>query len=380
MYNHFSKYAIYTFLILVTGCTGIVLHQELILNDKDWVMTGGSPTQQNVALSVVSPPLSLLWSYNCDAGIGYLSMSAADAVLFVNTLQGEMMSIDISSGGRLGRLNFLGKEANTTPMINRNNVILAFAGDDKHSLLSYDLLNEAITWRTNLGCLQTSPVSKDDYIYVGSLDGNEYKIRKLDGGIAWSCNVRSPIHSTCCITDAYIIFGADNGYLYCLNINSGTEKWKYKTGESIFTTPLAFDNQVFAGSYDSIYYCIDLSNGQPKWSRNMGTKILSGSTLFNAKAVIFGGIDGNLYSLNVADGTVNWSYHTKGVITSTPVTSGSNIYFSSFDQNVYCVNGSDGKMIWNYTLDGKGKASPIVWHDFLFAADDNNVYCFTKAK
>jgi outer membrane protein assembly factor BamB len=374
------KHVRWVILLLISGCSSVILNQQIVISDKDWLMAGGSALQQNISTSVLSPPLTLLWTYNCDAGIGNLALSAADAVLFVNTLQGEMFSFDISSGGRLGHLNFLGKEANTTPVINKNNIILAFAGDDKRSLLSYDVLDAAVTWRTNLGFLQTSPVLYDGFIYAGSLSGNEYKIKTEDGRIAWSYNVRSQIHSTCCATDKYVVFGADNGYLYCLNVDNGIEKWKFQTGGSIFSTPMYYNNMVFTGSYDSVYYCIDINNGSLIWKQNVGTKMLSGSALYDSTSVIFSGIDGDLYSLKIQDGSINWKFHTKGVITATPLVSGSNIYFSSFDQNLYCINGSDGKMLWNYELGGKSKTSPIIWDGFLFTADDNTVYCFSHSK
>jgi len=68
------------------------------------------------------------------------------------------------------------------------------------------------------------------------------------------------------------------------------------------------------------------------------------------------------------------------VITASPITSGSNVYFSSYDRKIYCINGNDGKELWSYEMEGKGKTSPVIWKDFLFAADDQNIICFTRKK
>src|SRR5438552_7151666 len=137
------KIILYIFLassFIIFACSTISLNQKIQLSPADWIMAGGSPEQRNVSYSVLKPPLNLLWRYNCDAGIGYSAISVADAVVFANTLQGEMISLDVNTGGKLGQISFLGKEANTTPLIDDNNIVVSYAGDNKYSLCSYNLL------------------------------------------------------------------------------------------------------------------------------------------------------------------------------------------------------------------------------------------------
>lgn len=364
-------------LFLIAGCTGINLNRAVIPGELDWIMAGGSSEQQNIAKSIVNPPLEVEWSYNLDAGIGYSAFSVSDEVLFVNNLQGEMYSIDIPSGGKIGQINFLGKDANTTPLVLGNDVIVTFAGSNKFSIVSYSLLGGEINWRKKLGDIQTSPMMKDGYIYVGSLGGKFYKLDK-DGKLIWFFKAGSPIHSTCVISGNNAVFGSDKGVIYCLDTESGSKKWEYKADAPVFTAPLAFDDKIFIGSDDSNYVCIDINSGNKIWSQNLKTKIFSGSALYKAEAVIFGGVNGSLYSLNIKDGSVNWKFRSYGVITGSPVVSGDNIYFSSYDKNIYCLKGSSGEKLWSYEMDGKGKTSPVIYKNFLFAADDQNVICFTN--
>jgi outer membrane protein assembly factor BamB len=379
--NHLRSFII-VFLILsalfLAGCSGVHISQMIVPGDDDWLMSGGSPEQHNVSKSVVEPPLEVEWSYNIDAGIGYSAISVSDGVAFVNDLQGEMYSLDISSGGKIGQLNFLGKEANTTPLINSNDVYLAFAGD-KYSLVCYNLLEGDIKWRRRLGFIQTSPVMKDNSIYVGSLNGKFYKLNK-SGTVNWKFKSGSPIHSTCAVLGDKAVFGNDDGYMYCINTSDGLSAWKFGTGGPIMGAPLVYNDKVFFGSYDSNYYCLDINSGTKVWSTNLKTKLFSGSALFGDSSVIFGGIDGNLYSLSISSGLVNWKFFTNGVITSTPLISGRYVYFSSYDRFLYCVEGSSGKGLWSYEMEGKGKTSPVIWRDMLFAADDVDVICFKHKK
>jgi outer membrane protein assembly factor BamB len=365
-----------TSILLISGCSGITLHQAVILSGEDWVMAGGDTEMQYRSKTVITPPFQLVWTYNCDAGFGPSCLAVADGIAFVNTLQGEMHCVDIPSGGKIGQLNFLGKEASTTPYVDHNKLVLAFAGDNKRSLVLYDLLEGQSLWEINIGYLQTSPIGAGDYIYVGSLNGREYKIRKTSGSIVWSFNTKSQIHSTSALYKNKLVFGADNGCVYCLEANDGTLLWKYRSEELVFASPMIFDNKVFIGSFDLNYYCLDLDSGSVLWKKSMETKICTGTSLFDSISIIFGGVDGALYSLNINDGSIKWSFPTKAVITGTPLTSGKYVFFSSHDWFVYCLNGDDGKEVWKYELDGRGKTSPVIWNKLLFLTADKYLYCF----
>lgn len=359
----------------VSGCIGVHLYQQIVPDPMDWTMCGGVPEQHNVSKTVVEPPLELVWSYNIDAGLGYSVISISDGIAFVNDLQGEMYSIDISSGGKIGQINLLGKDANTTPLIDGNDVYVTFAGENDYSILCYNLLSGTVKWKRDVGYIQTSPILMGDYIYTGALNGRFYKFSKT-GRIEWRYKAGSPIHSTCAISGNKAVFGDDKGYVHCIGTKDGLGMWKFKTDESVMASPLVYNEKVFVGSYDSSYYSIDLNKGTKLWSRNLETKLFTGSTLFNDSTVVFGGVDGNLYCLNTRDGSLKWKFHTEGVITSTPLTSGKYIYFTSYDRNVYCVDGTEGKQHWKYEMEGKGKTSPVIWKDMLFTADDVEILCF----
>jgi hypothetical protein len=35
-------------------------------------------------------------------------------------------------------------------------------------------------------------------------------------------------------------------------------------------------------------------------------------------------------------------------------------------------------MLWNHQLENKSKTTPVIWKEYLFAAADSYVYCFTS--
>lgn len=375
---YFPKF-FYTLLsaLIFFSCSGVKISQEIVLAEGDWLMAGGSPEQKNVAYTELTPPLQKLWEYNMEAGIGYNGIAVADAVVFVNSLAGEMFTLDVTTGGKLGSLTFLGKDAGTTPLILGNDIVVTYAGDDKFSAASYDLRAGKKNWSKNFGYIQTSPVLVDSHAYFGSLDGNEYKIEAQTGKVAWRYFINEQIHSTCAVSGDKVLFGTDKGSFCCINIADGTEHWKLNINAPVYSTPLVNEGIAYFGADDSNYYAVNIADGSIAWKKNMKTKISGGSTIYGKSTIVFGGIDGNFYALKIDNGELIWTFQTYGAITSSPLSSGRFIYCTSFDSKVYCLNGETGNKVWDYELDNKSRTSPVIWKDYLFVAADRSIYCFT---
>jgi outer membrane protein assembly factor BamB len=342
------------------------------------VVAGGSAKHENVSSYRLEPPLEKKWDFDIDAGVGYSAIAISDAVVFVNNLAGELISFDISTANKLGSYKSLGKEANSTPLIMGNSIILSFAGDRNSSLASYNVETGDVNWTINLGQLETSPVQKDGFVYVGSLQGYLYKVDAKSDSIYWKFDAKAEIHSTCAIDSNDVIFGADNGSLYCVDVADGKLVWETIARAPIVATPTIWGNKIFVGSYDSMFYCINIADGSVAWEKNMSTKILGGSAIYHNEDIVFGGVNGVLYSLKMSDGSLNWKFVSYATISSSPLVSGNNIYFSSYDFHLYCLDGKAGNELWNYEMEGKSKTSPVIWRDYLIVAADKVVYCFTK--
>lgn len=364
--------------IIFLSCTGIKIEQKVEPAPGDWLMAGGSPEQQNISSYTLQPPLELLWDYNLEGGVGNAGICVSDAVLFINGLQGELFTLDVSTGGKIGNIKFLGKEAATAPVILGNDIIMGYAGDKKYSLASYNISAGAITWRKNYGYIQSSPIYKDGHVYFGNLEGKVYKVETKSGAMAWKLETNSPIHSTCAISGESLVIGNDDGEVFCINTAEGKKNWKIDVKAPVLSTPMISNNVAYLGSDDSNFCALNISDGSFLWKNNLKTKIISGSALYNNEQVIFGGVDGYVYCLNISDGSIKWKFATKGVITASPVISGNYIYITSYDSYVYCLDAFSGELLWSRGLENKSKTTPIVWKDFLFVAADDIVYCFTN--
>lgn len=366
-------------MLYLSGCSGITVDKQIKVNPDDWVMSGGSPSQQNRSAYVLEPPLNIMWNYNIEGGVGPAGIIASDAVVFVNALQGELFTFDVNTGGKIGNLKILGKDCSTAPLINGNDVIFTFAGDKKYSAGSYNLISGTLNWRKNYGYIQTSPIMLNGFVYFGGLNGNFYKIDISSGKMIWKFNSKGQIHSTCALEDSIAVFGNDKGFIYCLFTSTGYEKWKFETTQPVISTPLIYEGKVFIGGNDSNYYCLSADDGKEIWKVNLHSKIISGSSVDTGGNIIIGCVDGKIYKLSNAAGKILWKAAAKGTIISSPVISGNNVYISSYDSHVYSFDLNTGLQTWKSPmLENKIKTQPVIWRDYLFVAADEIVYCFTN--
>ena len=365
-------------LLFTAGCSGIKVEKSIKVSPEDWVMSGGNPEQTNVSGYELAPPLFLNWDYNLEGGVGPSGIAVTDAVVFVNALQGELFTFDVSSGGKIGNIKFLGKDASTAPLVLGNDVIVTFAGDKKYSIASYDMRRGEINWRKNKGYIQTSPVSSGGYVFFGGLNGNFYKADISTGNNSWKFSSDAPIHSTCAISNNTAVFGNDNGFIFGINTSDGIKKWEIKTGAPVNAAAMIYEGTAYIGGDDSVYYAIDIETGNVLWKQNLHTKITGGSALYDKKFAVVGCVDGSIYSLNIEDGLINWLYRTRGTIISSPAVSGNYIYCSSYDGYIYALDAVNGKMLWSSMLENKVKTTPVIWKEYLFVAADEILYCFTN--
>ncbi len=379
MIFRFSILILFSFIFY--SCSSISLEKLVEVNEnEDWLMIGGNPEKTNISKSPseLNPPFNLFWQYNIDGGLAKNVLSASDAILFVNTLNGDFYSFDVSSGKSLGKTSTLGKSSFSTPLIFNNNVIVASAGDRESNIFSYNLILGTIKWQRNVKWVESSPVMIDENILVSNTFGELYKMDAKSGTIIWKSKAGeylTSFYTSPTICNEKILLGSNDGNMYAFELNHGIELWKFKTGASIFCDASVYNGKIYFGSDDKNFYCLDTA-GKLVWKKNLNTKFLSSPTFYK-NTIIITGIDGNVYSLDSVKGDIVWKFTTRGTVTASPLLHKDKIFIGSYDKFFYCLNADDGQELWRYKCEGRIRTSAVIWKDFIFTgSDDKYVYCF----
>ena len=204
-----------------------------------------------------------------------------------------------------------------------------------------------------------SPVASKDAVFVGGLDSVMYALQLATGKLLWTFKTGGEIRSTVCLSDTDLFFYSGDATMYCLDKSTGMLKWKFRTKGGL----LGDRRHDFADYFQS-------------------SPVLKDDRLF------FGGGDGRLYALAVADGSLLWVFKTNGIIHTTPALDETRVYAGSFDGHLYALDQRDGRLCWKfktvghvYFPDGEVQGSPVVANGTVYAgARDYNLYAIDAAE
>ena len=73
---------------------------------------------------------------------------------------------------------------------------------------------------------------------------------------------------------------------------------------------------------------------------------------------------------------LRWSYQTGELVTSSPAVADGRVYVGSVDGYVYCLNAADGSLAWRYKTGSGVWSSPAVADGKVYVGSyDGYVYC-----
>jgi outer membrane protein assembly factor BamB len=142
------------------------------------------------------------------------------------------------------------------------------------------------------------------------------------GDKIWNFTIDHYVRSSCAVVNGRVFTGADDGYFYCLDAETGEQIWKVSAG----------------GHFP---YLLAAPEAEPRSS-----PIVMGGRMY------VGSLDGRVYCLDTADGSIEWTYTTGKAIMGSPTYSGGIIYIVSTDGYLYALE-TDGDLAWQsaFTLD-----------------------------
>ncbi len=304
--------------------------------------------------------------------------------LFTGTAQGEIVSLDRTSGETIWRFGLQGEEDDRaiygTPAVSSDSVYLG--GYD--GLLYALSLDGNEKWIERLdGPVVGGAAVFDGLLVVGSevddsVDGNEGMVYAFDaetGERRWRFPVEGKVWSTPAISDGVVIFGSLDHRVYALSLTDGKRLWAFDTGGAVAASPVIARGRVYVGSFDGVFYAINASTGVEEW------RFDGASNWFWAQAVVAQGLvyaaslDGNLYALGATSGDLLWKLETEGAIVGTPaIVHGDLIAVPSNDGRLRVARLSDGILQDSCNLDEEIRTPLLVQDGMIyFGARDKSI-------
>ena len=224
-----------------------------------------------------------------------------------------------------------------------------------------------LKWKYNFGTKQYSGIIVDSngviYFGTGNFPGNNhiYAINS-DGTLKWRYPVRARVWSGLALSndESAVYCGDDDGYLYGIYTATGLLKFDYQN------SPNALESGIVVDSSDKIYYgnaneIVSLNyDGTLNWQQVAYGPFFSELTIKDSK--LYGVNEtGNLYKLNLSDGSEVW-HTTTGAWTygsGVPIAPDGTIYFGGLNNIAYAIN-PDGSTKWSHDAAGNIDAAIAI--------------------
>jgi outer membrane protein assembly factor BamB len=150
--------------------------------------------------------------------------------------------------------------------------------------------------------------------------------------------------------------------------------WKFNAGDSVASSAAIDGGVVYVGCENGNLYALNLANGSIRWQTQTAPTTQTSSTQPSRPAIqssptvhkdliLFGDMDGFMHAVAKSDGKEKWTYHAGGEVISSANCWEDRVLFGSYDGSLYCVSDKDGKEIWKYETEGKVHATPGIWLD-----------------
>jgi outer membrane protein assembly factor BamB len=151
---------------------------------------------------------------------------------------------------------------------------------------------------------------------------------------------------------------------------------KFYSSSITTATPTIYNGMLYVAGINEVNAYNILTPFSGGWTSPLPSAgSMSSSPVVSYPYVYVGGIDGKLYALNIADGTVGWTFATAASILSSPIVYGGNIIFGSSDFNLYCIDSAAKAPRWVVPTKDRIVSSPFAYNQTVyFASYDYTFY------
>jgi outer membrane protein assembly factor BamB len=151
--------------------------------------------------------------------------------------------------------------------------------------------------------------------------------------------------------------------------------WSFKCEDEVRGTPLYFSGSIYVGSYDHNLYSLNAADGTLNWKFATDGGVVTRPAVFEEN-IFIGSEDKNLYVVSSRTGKIVWTYYTEGRVHSSPRIAEGHVFFGSDDQRLHAVNLLSGRAAWQFDTAAPVRSTPFVTQDMVYAgSEDGDFYC-----
>ena len=214
------------------------------------------------------------------------------------------------------------------------------------------------------GSKGSTPAVTGGYVYVGSKDGNLYKIDVETGEVCWRFPAQASIPCSPAVADGRVYFGLDGPSYFALNAATAELEWKVYGGYAGYSHPVVVDKSVYFGCWHYSIVSLALDDGSELWKYELDQGHPLAPTAIDGDIVFFGQemVEHPFFrALNRHTGELIWSIPS-GPVSTAPVVAGDAVIVT-YGDSLLSLRHRDGTRNWARSAPGWGYGLPSPVYD-----------------
>lgn len=175
-----------------------------------------------------------------------------------------------------------------------------------------------------------------------------------------------------------IIFLTEQGKAVMYD-NGNRKKWEFDSKGYIHSSGASSGNNLVFGNDKGNVFCLDVKDGSLLYEKKTGSGFeggfaISGDTVFTADN------SGTVYALSLNSGDILWKFQTGYKINVFPVFDEKYVYFGNLRGDIYKFLKASGTLEWKISTGGVINTTPLLFRDYLVQPDlDKKLYLINSA-
>lgn len=145
--------------------------------------------------------------------------------------------------------------------------------------------------------------------------------------------------------------------------------WSRGLGSLIEFPAVVQDGRAYIGNYEGQVYSLDMSDGQVAWSYKPSGGKMASSPAIAGDGLVVHGMDGWVRVLDPSSGRLRWQRWIGSPIESSPIVAGGVDYFGAWNGNVYALDLATRRFRWVRSFGAKITSSAALAGGRLYIGD-----------
>jgi outer membrane protein assembly factor BamB len=361
---------------------GVVLPSHAIA--QQWLVSRADSGSSGFVSGKLPKEPKLLWEKSWEKSGFEGTPVISEGKCWLADVEGNVYCLKLTDGSEIWKQSF--KNGFVASMAYRNGKLIL--GDFDGHIYCLAAQDGKVLWEADVMQAMASGANfYEDLVLISSEGGVLFAFKLEDGSKAWEFSTGDQLRSAPTIWEHFALLGGCDGRLHKIDLKQGTAQGDGLSLEGPSgSTPAMLGSLAVVPTQSGQVLVYDVASGQKKWTfadAERAQEVRSSPAIFSsgdgqAKSLaIITTRNRRVLGIDISDGKMAWEALVRKRCDASPVICDGRVWVGGLDGNFYAFNIADGTEAWSYQLSGQLLASCAIGEGrILVVTDKGTIACF----